>query len=183
MFREVIVKKSLSLSLNLIFGLLLFFGCSKSKKPEDLQSKYGPKDPKSITIGIAQEPDSLMMPFKEMMASEEVVRVGNYTLTIFDEDWNLVPWAAESIPTVENGGLKIYKDKKDGNKTKMQATWKIRDDFFWADGKPLIGDDFVLSHEINKDPDQEIIDRSTTEKIESIKVVGKDKKTLVVTLK
>ncbi len=114
------------------------------------------------------------------MVSEEVMRVGNYTLTIFDEGWNLVPWAAKEIPTVKNGGLRLYTEN--GQK-KMQTVWHIREDLFWPDGKPLIADDFVLNYEIHKDPTQEVIDRTGVEKIERMESIGVDKKTLVVTWK
>lgn len=162
----------------IIFLLFIaVLACTKSSGPS---KNDGPKDLDSITIGIAQEPDTLFSPFKEMMASEEVFRVGNYTLTIYDEDWKLVPWSAKRIPTLENGDLKIYKEN---GRKKMKAVWHIRDDFFWADGKPLVADDFILAHKINMDPTQEVVDRSTDEKIEKMESVGTDGKTLVVTWK
>jgi peptide/nickel transport system substrate-binding protein len=135
---------------------------------------------KSLTIGISQEPDSLWIPFKEMLASEEVARPTAYTLTIFDENRRLIPWAAKEIPTEKNGQLVLFQE--DG-KTKMRATWVLRDEFNWPDGTPLTADDFVLGFEIFKDPAQEIVDRTVVEKIESMKAEGADRKTLVVTWK
>jgi peptide/nickel transport system substrate-binding protein len=134
----------------------------------------------SLTIGISQEPDSLFMPYKEMMASEEISRVGTYTLTIFDEKWKLIPWVAKEIPTLENKKLELFHE--DGQ-LKMRSTWELKDDFFWADGKPLTADDFVFTYEIYKDPSQEIIDRTVIEKIEKMESKGKDRKILVVTWK
>lgn len=164
-----------------LFLLLSNCTCSKSSSQGTAATDaMGPKDPRSITIGIAQEPDSLFQPFKEMMASSEVLGLGTYTLTQYDENWTLVPWAAKSIPTQENGGLVVYEEN---GKTKMRATWVIRDDFFWSDGTPLTGDDFLISHEIYLDPKQEVIDRSVDEKIEKMEILGKDRKTLVVTWK
>jgi peptide/nickel transport system substrate-binding protein len=169
---------------------LLTVACSPSKpadkpsdkKPTDVKKPSkkptGPKDPTKLTIGIAQEPDSLFIPFKEMMASEQVVRVTPYTLTIFDEDWKLKPWAAKEIPTVENGLLELYEE---GGVQKMRTTWNLRDEFNWPDGTPLTAHDFVFTHELWSDPEQEIIDRTTTEKIASM--VAKDDKTLVITWK
>ncbi len=134
----------------------------------------------SLTIGISQEPDSLFMPYKEMMAAEEVSRVGTYTLTIFDENWKLIPWVAKEIPTLENKKLELFREN---GQLKMRSTWEIKDDFFWADGRPLTADDFVFTYEIYKDPSQEIIDRTVIEKIEKMESKGKDHKTLVVTWK
>ncbi|MBH1988843.1 MAG: peptide ABC transporter substrate-binding protein [Myxococcaceae bacterium] len=162
---------------NPVFGLLsgvFWFACS----PQAVQVESGPVRPGTVIIGLSQEPDSLFVPFKEMMVSEEIVRIGNYTLTIFNENWDLIPWAAKEIPTLANGGLQLFIEN--GAK-KMRTTWKIRDDFFWADGKPLVADDFILNYEITQDPTQEVIDRTSIEAIE--KMEQKDPKTLVITWK
>ncbi len=157
-------------------------GCTEKNatgdRTEDSDVRNGRR--KSITIGISQEPDSLWIPFKEMLASEEVIRPTAYTLTIFDENRRLIPWAAKEIPTEKNGQLVFFQE--DG-KTKMRATWVLRDEFNWPDGNPLTADDFVLGYEIFKDPTQEIVDRTIVEKIESMKSEGADRKTLVVTWK
>lgn len=134
----------------------------------------------SITIGISQEPDTLWIPFKEMLAAEEIARPTAYTLTIFGEDWTLIPWAAESIPTVANGQLVLFEEE---GAQKMRATWKIRPEFAWPDGKPLVGDDFVLAWKIALDPNQEVIDRNTASLIEKMEVKGEDRRTLEVTWK
>lgn len=146
------------------------------QKKDDKEVKINSK--KTITIGISQEPDSLFVPFREMMSSEEVSRTGVYTLTIFDENWRLKPWAAKEIPSLENGLLKLYKEN---GQDKMKATWHIKDEFFWPDGKPLIADDFILTNRIYSDPKQEVLDRTVTEKIEKMESLGEDKKTLVIT--
>jgi peptide/nickel transport system substrate-binding protein len=158
----------------LLLGMIFVIGC----RPASTKVSQGPTRPGTVTIGLPQEPDSLFTPFKEMMVSEEVMRVGSYTLTLFDENWKLIPWAAKEIPTLENGKLELYTEN---GKKKMRTTWEIRDDFFWADGKPLIADDFILEYQIRKDPTQEVIDRTTVEKIEKMESRGPNKKTLVVT--
>lgn len=155
-----------------VLSLALAIGC----QPPQAKIPDGPVRPNTVTIGLSQEPDSLLMPFKEMMVSEEVVRIGNYTLTIFDDHWKLVPWAAKRIPTLQNGLLQLYTEN---GQQKMRTTWEIRDDFFWADGKPLVADDFILNYQIAKDPTQEVVDRTMVEKIE--KMESRGPKTLIVT--
>jgi len=166
-----------SIALALVF--ICYFSCKK-EFTRNGEKKTLKTTKNLITIGISQEPDSLFVPFKEMMASEEVVRVGNYTLTIFDEKWNLVPWVAKEIPTEKNGKLVLYVEN---GQPKMKATWVIRDEFFWADGKPLTADDFVFAHRVFSDPTQEIIDRTAILKIEKMEAAGADRKTLIVTWK
>lgn len=172
-----------------IFSLMLIFpflpscgGCQK-KATESSQVAGATKEmqgKKSITIGIAQEPDTLFMPFKEMVASEEVTGVGNSYLTSFDENWRLVPWAAKEIPSKENGLLELFKEN---GLEKMRTTWHIRDEFIWPDGKPLTAEDFVFTFKLYSDPNQEILDRTVVEKIEKMESSGDDSKTLIVTWK
>lgn len=165
-----------------VFGLMPSCGgCQKKSDQEHSDVKATiPAKKTSLTIGIGQEPDSLFIPFKEMMASEEVVRAGTYTLTFFDENWRIVPWAAKEIPSVENGKLEIFTEN--GVK-KMRTTWEIKEDFVWPDGTPLTAEDFIFTHKLYLDPNQEIIDRTTVEKIEKMESRGPDKRTLVVTWK
>lgn len=135
---------------------------------------------RTLSIGMSQEPDSLFIPFKEMMASEEVVRAGNYTLTQFDENWRLVPWAAKEIPSLENGQLELFTEN--GVK-KMRTTWHIKEEFKWPDGTPLTADDFIFTHKLTMDPNQEIVDRTVDEKVEKMEAAGEDRRTLIVTWK
>lgn len=156
-------------------------GCQKKVASDAAHSKDAAQTAKKVfTIGISQEPDSLFIPFKEMMASEEVARAGDYSLTRFDENWRIVPYSAKEIPTVENGQLEFFKEN---GIEKMRTTWHIRDDFFWPDGSPLTADDYIFTHKIYLDPNQEVVDRTTVEKVEKMESKGDDKKTLVVTWK
>lgn len=157
-------------------------GCQKKAENNSAEHKEVAADTgkKSITIGISQEPDSLFIPFKEMMASEEVVRAGNYTLTQFDDNWRIIPWAAKEIPSLENGQLVLFTEN---GVAKMKSIWHIREEFKWPDGTPLTADDFVFTHKLIMDPNQEVVDRSTDEKIEKMESAGDDKRTLIVTWK
>lgn len=172
------MKKYWFLQLYVVFTVALMSGCQGCQKKSSAKTNDSSK--KVMTIGISQEPDSLFIPFKEMAASEEVVKVGNYTLTQFDENWQIVPWAAKEIPTQQNGLLEIFTDK---GVEKMRTTWHIKKEFFWPDGTPLTADDFIFAHKLFLDPNQEVIDRSTYEKIEKMEARGDDRRTLVVTWK
>ncbi len=65
-------------------------------------------------------------------------------LARYDEKGNLVPYLAESIPTIENGG--VAKDLK-------SITWKIRSDILWSDGSPLQAEDVAFTAEYCLHPD------------------------------
>lgn len=179
------MKRLLAIGMQLLLVTILLPSCgSCQKKPPNKtieQASNAVRDHKKrLTIGLSQEPDSLFVPFKEMMAAEEVIRAGNYTLTQFDENWRIVPFAAMEIPSFENGLLELFSEN---GVQKMRTTWHIRKEFKWPDGVPLTADDFIFTHKLLMDPNQEIIDRSTDEKVEKMVSAGDDKRTLVVTWK
>ena len=62
---------------------------------------------------------------KDLHASSLIIE----PLARYNEKGNLVPYLAESIPTIENGG--VAKDLK-------SVTWKIRSDIVWSDGSPCM---------------------------------------------
>ncbi|MGB8623857.1 MAG: peptide ABC transporter substrate-binding protein [Paracoccaceae bacterium] len=62
----------------------------------------------------------------------------------YDQDGNLVPYLAESIPTVGNGG--VSEDLK-------SITWKLKPDLKWSDGTPVTSADVVFTGEYCMAPD------------------------------
>ncbi|RVV96934.1 peptide ABC transporter substrate-binding protein [Mesobaculum littorinae] len=56
----------------------------------------------------------------------------------FDPEGNLVPYLAEEIPTVENGGV---------SEDLTSITWKIKDDVEWSDGTPVTSEDVRFTWE------------------------------------
>ncbi|MSP76320.1 MAG: peptide ABC transporter substrate-binding protein [Rhodospirillaceae bacterium] len=64
-------------------------------------------------------------------------------LAAWDDEGNLQPKLAATIPTRENGGLAA-----DGK----SVTWKLKQGVTWHDGKPFTADDAVFNWEYAKDP-------------------------------
>jgi peptide/nickel transport system substrate-binding protein len=80
---------------------------------------------------------SIMNPYlsagtKDVEASSLVLE----PLARYDEQANMVPWLAEEIPTLENGG--IAEDL-------MSVTWKLKEGLLWSDGTPVTANDVVFS--------------------------------------
>ncbi|WP_333829360.1 peptide ABC transporter substrate-binding protein [Pararhodobacter sp.] len=65
-------------------------------------------------------------------------------LARFNEEGVMVPWLAESIPTVENGG--VAEDL-------LSITWVLREGLLWSDGTPLTAADAVFSAEYCMHPE------------------------------
>ena len=122
---------------------------------------------KNIVIGVTQEPDTLWMPMKQMNISEHIGRPGALTLTVFDDKWNLIPWAAESIPTVENKGVELLSDGR------MRVTWTLKPGLFWADGVAVTADDFVFTQKLYEDPRLEIVDRTLSDRVVAMEEIGR----------
>jgi peptide/nickel transport system substrate-binding protein len=62
----------------------------------------------------------------------------------FDNTGTMVPWLAEEIPTVENGG--VAEDL-------TSITWTIAEGVMWSDGTPLTSADFAFTYEYCTDPE------------------------------
>ena len=77
---------------------------------------------------------------KELEASSVVLE----PLARYDEKGNLLPWLAEKIPTVANGGI---------SKDLTSITWKIKKGIKWSDGSTLTADDAVFTYEYCSNPD------------------------------
>lgn len=88
---------------------------------------------------------SIMNPFlssgtKDIEAASLVIE----PLARFNEVGDLVPFIAESIPTLENGG--IAEDL-------MSITWKIRPGILWSDGTPVTAEDAVFTWQYCTNPE------------------------------
>ena len=77
---------------------------------------------------------------KELEASSVVLE----PLARYDEKGNMLPWLAESIPTVGNGGV---------SKDLTSITWKIKKGIKWSDGSAFTADDVVFTYDYCIHPD------------------------------
>ena len=80
---------------------------------------------------------SIMTPYlsqgtKDLEAASLVIE----PLARYNEKGELVPFLADSIPTVENGGVSA---------DLTTITWKLKDGLLWSDGTPVTADDAVFS--------------------------------------
>ncbi len=91
-----------------------------------------------LTLVYWQAP-SILNPYlavgtKDIEASSIVLE----PLARYDEAGKLVPWLAEEIPTVENGGI---------SEDHMSITWRLQEGITWSDGMPLTAEDVVFTAE------------------------------------
>jgi peptide/nickel transport system substrate-binding protein len=69
---------------------------------------------------------------KELEAASLVLE----PLARYDQAGNMVPWLAESIPTLDNGGV---------SEDLTTITWKLKENLTWSDGSPVTSADVVFT--------------------------------------
>ena len=77
--------------------------------------------------------------------STEVERLLNVGLQTTDDKLELRPVLAEAVPTVENGGWRVFPDGR------MTTTWKIRPNVVWHDGAPFTSADLLFTAIVVRD--------------------------------
>ena len=77
---------------------------------------------------------------KEVEAASLVLE----SLARFNQDGTIVPWLAESVPTVENGGI---------SEDLRSITWTIAEGVTWSDGSALTPADFIFTWEYCTHPE------------------------------
>lgn len=97
----------------------------------------------------AQEEDTLNIIYWQAISSMNVFLSGGTKeidatslvlepLARYDENGYLVPWLAEEVPTVDNGGV---------SEDLTTITWKLKEGILWSDGTPFTAEDVVFSWE------------------------------------
>jgi peptide/nickel transport system substrate-binding protein len=114
---------------------------------------------------------SIMTPYlsngtKDLEASSLVLE----PLARFNEKGEMVPYLAEDIPTVENGG--VSEDLK-------TITWKLKEGLLWSDGTPVTAEDAVFSWQYCTHPEGGCSQSPNYGDVENVEAV--DPRTIKVT--
>ncbi|MEM7761878.1 MAG: peptide ABC transporter substrate-binding protein [Cyanobacteria bacterium P01_A01_bin.40] len=96
--------------------------------------------------------------FKDAEAS----RISLEPLASFDNEANLIPVLAESIPTMDNGGV-----AKDGK----SVTWKLKQNIKWSDGEPFTAEDVVFTYNFLSNPEVGAVSAGTYEVVASVEAI------------
>ncbi len=84
------------------------------------------------------------------------------SLARFDDTGTMVPWLAEEIPTVDNGGV---------SEDLTSITWTIGDGITWSDGSDLTAADFVFTWEYCTHPEGGCAQASYFDGVTSVEAV------------
>ncbi|WP_227270352.1 peptide ABC transporter substrate-binding protein [Roseobacter weihaiensis] len=107
---------------------------------------------------------STMNPFlsggtKEIEAASLVLE----SLARFNDSGEIVPWLAEDIPTIENGG--VAEDL-------TSITWTLKEGLVWSDGSAVTADDLIFTHEYCTHPEGGCAQASYFDGVASVEAVG-----------
>ncbi len=114
---------------------------------------------------------SIMTPYlssgtKDLEAASLVLE----PLARYNEKGDLVPYLAQDIPTVENGGV---------SDDLTTITWKLKDGLLWSDGSPVTAEDAVFSWQYCTDPDGGCAQAQNFTDVKSVEAV--DPQTIKIT--
>jgi peptide/nickel transport system substrate-binding protein len=114
---------------------------------------------------------SIMTPFlsngtKDLQAASLVLE----PLARYDEQGNLVPYLAEEIPTVENGGI---------SEDLLSITWKLKEGLVWSDGAPVTAEDAIFTWQYCTHPEGGCAQSSNFSDVTNIEAI--DPRTIKIT--
>ncbi len=102
----------------------------------------------SVVIVIPEDPTAFNGAVSDTGYNQMVMELVMLGLADIDPGGRIFPELAAELPTVENGMVKI-----DGQRKRMDVTWKLRQDIQWADGKPVTADDVIFTWNAVTDPE------------------------------
>jgi len=136
--------------------------------PTAVPPTAAPKAADTVVLALQQEPDTLHPLIGSMMARTIVDSALFPGCMLQNEKAEWIPMGCEQVPTFDNGGAKLVGDGADKH---LEVTYKIKKGWRWTDGTPVTSKDMVYTWKLVMDPDFEIADRTSTEKIYDIVAV------------
>lgn len=120
----------------------------------------GPVRGGTFIFAMWQEPTTLAPLYVNQTIASLVGQIAYEGLADTDNDGNYYPKLAKSIPTVNNGKVRV-------SGTKMEVEWELKPGVKWADGQPLTSQDIVFTWQTwMKDP--KVVNRAGFSDIEAI---------------
>ncbi len=110
----------------------------------------GPED-NSLIVGATQEPDNLNPWEGSADTKENALSLFFLGLSYFDNNGDLLPGLADSIPTQANGGVRIT-GSVDGGDFRQEVDWTLRANAQWSDGTDITTDDVLFTFAVQTHP-------------------------------
>jgi len=102
-----------------------------------------PPSRRDVVVGLVGEPRTV---FDDDPSARFIEAAVTETLVRRDEHDDLVPRLAESVPTLESGGVRVVTDDPTAPDGRLVATFRLRD-ARWQDGQPITASDVRFAWE------------------------------------
>ena len=119
-------------------------------------------------VGLVGEPRTV---FDDDPSARFVAAAVTETLVRRDEHDELVPRLAESVPTIENGGLRVVTDDAAASDGRLVATFRLRE-ARWQDGQPITASDVRFAWEQDELAPAGTIVRWMADRMASVEVLS-----------
>ncbi len=121
-----------------------------------------------MVVGLVGEPRTA---FDDDPSARFIAAAVTETLVRRDAHDELVPRLAESVPTLETGGLRVVTDDADAPDGRLVATFRLRD-AKWQDGIPITATDVRFAWQQDAAATPGTVARWTADRISDIQVLG-----------
>src|SRR5438552_4136705 len=146
-----------AIPLALVIAIVFLTGCASP-----------PPTRRDVVIGLVGEPRTV---FDDDPSARFVNSAVTETLVRRDAHDELTPRLAESVPTLENGGLRIVTDDPDAPDGRLVATFRLRDTK-WQDGEPITAADVRFAWQEDKGDEPGTDTRWTADRISEVQVLS-----------
>jgi peptide/nickel transport system substrate-binding protein len=127
-----------------------------------------PPTRRDVVVGLVGEPHTV---FDDDPSARFIASAVTETLVRRDAHDELVPRLAESVPTLENGGLRVVTDNADAPDGRLVATFRLRD-AKWQDGVPITATDVRFAWQQDGAATLGTFARWTADRISDVQVLG-----------
>lgn len=158
-----------------LLSLTLLAGCSGKgdNKPDKTGNAASGAMARTVVIHNQQEPETLNGAISSMMATVDAITPIMSALVTVNDKMEYIPDLAETVPTLENKGVRIMGKG-------MSVTYKLKK-ATWHDGKPVTSADVAFTWQVYMSPSVKVTSRDGYDKISSIDTP--DAQTVVVHFK
>lgn len=101
----------------------------------------------AIQIGMTKPIESALPLKSHWPSTRFLVAAIHRDLVSKDEQGNLMPMLAESVPTLENGEARLISTDR-GGEEQLVVTFRLREGLRWSDGKPLTSADVKFTYDL-----------------------------------
>ncbi len=121
------------------------------------------EDPRTLVIGITQDPATLHPNIDSMAAKSYVLGAVHRPFTAYGPDWQPRCHLCVELPTFENG-LAVAETTPEGGRG-VAVTYEIHPGATWGDGTPVTTDDVIFTWEVGRHPLSGVVSAETYRRI------------------